>query len=114
LNASNHHGLLIDSAKMHERLQKLGLAWSDADAAYKALEETSKTILAQEFLAATGSVAEREAKARTSEAVREHLKAMADARRTMNAARVNYDVARVYVDLERTNASGQRALVELR
>lgn len=111
---SNHHGLILDSTKLHERLQKLGLEWSDADAAYKALEEAGKTVLAQEFLAGTGSVAEREARARVSETYRAHLKATADARSAMNRAKVNYDVARVYVDLERTNASGQRALVELR
>lgn len=110
---SNHHGLILDSAKLHERLQKLGLAWSDADAAYKALEDVTKTILAEEFLPASGSVAEREAIARTSEAFKGHLKALAAARNAMNTARVNYDVARVYVDLERTNASGQRALVNV-
>jgi hypothetical protein len=111
---NNHHGLILDSNKLHDRLQKLGLEWSDTDAAYKALEDVSKTVLAQEFLAVTGSVAEREAKARVSPAFRDHLKATADARKAMNAARVNYDVARVYVELERTNAAGQRALVDLR
>ena len=111
---SNHHGLILDSNKLHARIQALGLEWSDADAAYKALEEAGKTVLAQEFLAATGSVAERDARARVSEAYRSHLNATAEARNAMNRAKVNYDVARVYVDLERTNASGQRALVELR
>ena len=37
---------------IHDRLQKLGHEWSDADAAYKALEDVSKTVLAQEFLVA--------------------------------------------------------------
>jgi hypothetical protein len=112
--SDNHHGLILDSQKMHDRLRALGLVWGDADAAFKALEDTLKSVLAQEFLGAQGSVAEREARARVSVSVREHLAAMADARKAMNAARVQYDVARVYVDLERTNASGQRALVELR
>lgn len=112
--SSNHHGLILDSTKLHDRLQKLGHEWSDADAAFKALEDVSKTVLAQEFLTTTGSVAEREARARVSDAYREHLKALGEARRAVNVAKVNYDVARVYVDLERTNASGQRALVELR
>lgn len=111
---SNHHGLILDSSKLHDKLQALGHEWSDADAAFKALEDVAKTVLAQEFLSVTGSVAEREARARVSEAYRSHLKATADARSAMNRAKVNYDVARVYVDLERTNASGQRALVELR
>lgn len=112
--SDNHHGLILNSEKLHERLLGLGLAWSDADAAFKALDDTLKTVLAESFLEAEGAVAVREAKARVSPQTREHLKAMADARKAMNAAKVSYDVARVFVDLERTNASGQRALVELR
>ena len=110
---TNHHGLILDSEKLHERLRKLGLAWSDADAAFKALEDVTKTIQAEAFLSSDGSVAEREAKSRVDPRLREHLKALAEARKAMNAARVSYDVARVYVDLERTNASGQRALVSM-
>lgn len=111
MNNDNHHGLIVDSKRLHDKLHTLGLVWSDADAAFKALEDTLKTVLAEAYLANTGSVAEREAKARVSQGVREHLQAMADARKAMNAARVSYDVAKVFVDLERTNASGQRALV---
>lgn len=115
MNASgNHHGLILDSQKLHDKLRTLGLEWSDADAAFKALEDTLKTVLAEAFLESDGAVAVRDAKARISPMVKEHLKAMADARKAMNAAKVSYDVARVFVDLERTNASGQRALVELR
>lgn len=109
--SDNHHGLIIDSHKLHDRLLTQGLAWSDADAAFKALEDTLKTVLAESFLASTGTVGEREAKARVSLPVKEHLQAMADARKLMNSTRVSYDVAKVFVDLERTNASGQRALV---
>lgn len=109
--SDNHHGLILDSRKLHDRLHGLGLEWSDADSAFKALEDTLKTVLAESFLEASGSVAEREARARVSPLVREHLAAMAAARKAMNAARVSYDVAKVFVDLERTNASGQRALV---
>jgi len=111
--SDNHHGLLLDSQKLHDRLRELGLKWSDADAAFKALEDTEKTVLAEAFLSASGTVAEREAKSRTSPEFREHLNAMKDARKAMNAAKVSYEVARVFVDLERTNASGQRALVSL-
>lgn len=114
MSKDNHHGLLLDSQKLHDRLRTLGLEWSDADAAFKALEDTLKTVLAESFLEAEGAVAVREARARVSDRTREHLASMADARKAMNAAKVSYDVARVFVDLERTNASGQRALVELR
>lgn len=109
--SDNHHGLILDSKKLCDRLRILGLEWSDADAAFKALEDTLKTVFAEAFLESEGTVAEREARARTSQKHREHLAAMADARKVANGARVSYDVAKVFVDLERTNASGQRALV---
>lgn len=111
--SDNHHGLLLDSKKLHDRLHDLGLKWSDADAAFKALEDTAKTVLAEAFLEADGTVAVRDARARVSQKYRDHLTALGDARKAMNAAKISYDVARVFVDLERTNASGQRALVSM-
>lgn len=111
---SNHDGLLIDAEALATTLRKRGDDWADKDAAYKALEEVQKSVLAQAFLNVEGgSVAEREAKARASAIFAEHLVAIADAREAANKARVAYDVYRTYVDLMRTNAAAQRALVSL-
>lgn len=112
---NNHDGLLIDATKLAAELRKRGDDWADKDAAYKALEEVQKSVLAQAFLNVDGgSVAEKEAKARASGIFTEHLDAISKARAEANKARVAYDVYRTYVDLMRTNAAAQRALVDLR
>jgi hypothetical protein len=110
---SNHDGLVIEAERLAGELRKRGDDWADKDAAYKALEEVQKSVLANSFVATDGSVAEREAKARISPAFMEHLGAIAKARQEANRARVSYDVYRTYVELMRSNASTQRALVNL-
>jgi len=111
---SNHDGLLLDAEKLATELRKRGDDWADKDAAYRALEEVQKSILAELFLGYSGSVAERESGARSDDAFKEHLRAIAEARKEANRAKVAYDVYRIYVDMTRTNASSQRTLVELR
>ena len=112
--SDNHDGLLLQAEKLAFELRKRGDDWADKDAAYRALEEVQKTLLAEVFLEHEGSVAEREAEARSSVKFRQHLTSIADARKEANRAKVAYDVYRIYVDMTRTNASSQRALVELR
>jgi hypothetical protein len=109
----NHDGLILSPEKLAQELRKRGDDWADKDAAFKALEETQKTILAESFVLNTGSVTEREARARISAPFKEHLEATAKARHEANKARVAYDIYRTYVDLMRTNATTQRALVNL-
>lgn len=110
----NHDGLIISAEKLAGELRKRGDEWADKDAAYRALEEVQKSILAEAFVHTTGSVAEREAQARVSAAFKEHLDAIKAARHEANKARVAYDVYKIYVDLTRTNATTQRTLVDMR
>ncbi len=113
--SDNHDGLLLDADKLAQELRKRGDDWADKDSAYRALEEVQKTVLAESFLdAEAGSVAEREARARSSLKFREHIASLNEARKNANRARVAYDVFKVYCEMKRTNASSQRALVELR
>ena len=112
---SNYHGLLLDADRMATELGKRGQDWADKDAAFRALDEASKSILSQAMLAADdGPVTIKEAKARASVLYKDHLRDLDAARQAANKARVSYDVYRVYVDLVRTNAAGQRALVDIR
>lgn len=111
---NNHDGLLLDASKLAAELRKRGDEWADTDAAFKALDDATKTILAEVFLGTDGTMAEREAKARASQTVKDHMKDVNEARQKANRARVAYDVYRTYVEMNRTNASSQRALVELR
>jgi hypothetical protein len=110
---TNHDGLIIDPEKLAAELRKRGDEWADRDAAYRALEEVQKSVLAECFLSSEGSVAKREARARISAPFREHLEAISKARSAANKARVAYDVYKTYVEMLRTNASSQRALVNM-
>lgn len=114
MHIPDNHGLLVDADKLATELSKRGLDWADKDAAYRALEDTQKSVLSQAMLATNaGPVTMREAVARASIHYMEHLAALDQARHASNKARVSYDVYRIYVDLMRTNSSSQRALVNL-
>ena len=96
-------------------LSKRGLAWSDCEAAAALLEETRKTVLSEcQADHPEDSNAASEAKALRDPRYKEHLKAMVEARRLANRARVNYDVIRAYEGLFRTQEATRRAEASIR
>jgi len=108
---------LIDADKLFHRLQELGEDWADKDAAYKALDDATKSVLAEQALQWTEqgkSAAEADTRARASQPYKDHLHALSEARRAANRARVNYENAKAWVDMKRTNASTERALATMR
>lgn len=112
---NSNPGALMDADKIAHELSERGLAWSDANAAAEALEETQKSVLSELMVSSAGkSQAEKEMLARATPEFREHVLSMVSARRTANRARVRYDTYKVYVELLRTNASTERALATLR
>lgn len=101
---------MINPNEVYERLVTLGDEWSDANCAADLLEETKKTLMAQLFIQSKqSSVAAKEMEALQSKPYIEHIKAMVDARRRANRAKVKYDSARVYSELLRTQAANERA-----
>lgn len=103
-----------DPHEIHDRMVRAGDNWAEADAAARLLEDTLKTVLAQEVqkVMADGSIrgVERaESIARTSPAFIEHVKALAEARERANKSRVRWDSARVFTDLVRTVNANRRA-----
>lgn len=108
-------GALIDADKIAAELSERGLAWADAQAAAEALEEAKKSVLAELMIGAQGkSNAEREMIALASPEYRSHLDSMAQARRNANRARVRWDTYKAWIELVRTNASTERAAMNLR
>ena len=105
-----HDGLLLEAEKLAGELRKRGDEWADRDAAYKALEDVQKTVLAELFMGYSGSIAEREAASRADDAFKSHLASIADARQKANRAKVAYDVFKVYLEMVRTNASSHRTM----
>lgn len=107
--------MLIDANKVAAELSKRGLAWADADAAFRALDDVTKSVLSEAIadLNSDESMAAKETAARRSQLYRDHLIALGHARREANRAKVNYDTYKVWLELQRTNASTERAQMGL-
>lgn len=105
----------FDPDKVAHELSKRGIAWAESDAAYKALDDATKSILSD--IAGKqndGSEASRERAARASAEYREHLRAVSDARTKAAIARVNYDVYQSWIDMKRSEASYNKAEMGIR
>lgn len=106
----------IDPNRIAHTLEERGLEWADKDAAFKALDDVTKTVLSECMadLNEEMSVAAAETKARRSQKYKDHLKALSDARRESNRAKVNYDTYRAFVDLMRSREATDRAQMTLK
>jgi hypothetical protein len=107
----------LDPWEIAAELSKRGLDWADKNAAFKALEDTTKTVLSictsklnDPDLSATAA----EVIARRATGYQEHLKALADARLESNRATVNYDVYKVYIEMRRSLEATNRAEMTMR
>jgi hypothetical protein len=115
----------IDADKMYRKLLEVGGTWADSKAAYEALEQTSKSILADltEFfrfpqgqpgvLVPERSRIEREQEALRSKQYRDHLAAVAVAHKTYLRAQVRYESLKTLVELRRSMESTRRAEMRL-
>lgn len=102
--------------ELRAKLSGLGETWADADAAFRALEDTRQSVIAQvaiPWLDSGKSSAYAESQARASSLVLGHLDQLSEARRAANLARVQYEVFRIYIDLLRTQAANVRAEMQL-
>jgi hypothetical protein len=112
---SDWHELLKDPARFAAAIVKKGEAWSDAEAAAALLEETRKTVLAQQM---TGHgdipVSKAEMHALASDVYRKHILSMVEARRVANKARVAYDGAKAMMELARSAEATRRTEMGLR
>lgn len=105
----------FDPDRIAEELSKRGLTWADCDAAYKALDDATKSVLSECMIEAGDvSVAKAEMHARTHPTYRAHLEAVDRARRAANRARVNLDVFETWIDLKRTEQATKRAEMGMR
>ena len=107
----------LDPDKIYKKLLESGDAWADAESAAQLLEDTRKIVLAEQlirYVPESKSVAEAENRALISQPYREHVKAMNEARRAANRARVNYDTLRALMELRRSQESTRRAEAQIR
>lgn len=105
----------LDPERAYLALTQAGEEWADAEAAAQLLEETRKTVLAQEMTKAeSASIAGKEMLALASDAYREFVAGMVKARKAANKARVRYDSAKVLCELRRSEESSRRAEMGMR
>jgi|DEB3_MinimDraft_2_1074329.scaffolds.fasta_scaffold01832_2 hypothetical protein len=107
----------IDVDRLCHEAEEAGLAWADAKAAYEALEQTRKSVLAVGTKSHLGDgmpYNKAEMMALAEPSYREHLDSMVKAGRAADRARVQYDLKRTRIELLRTNASTERAAMSMR
>lgn len=101
---------LNDPARFAQSIVARGEIWADCEHAADLLEETKGTLLAKitkEHLELPAWKAE--AMAKGDDRYAEHIKAMVDARRLANLARVRYDGAKAMGEFARSAESTRRA-----
>lgn len=107
----------IDTDALCDEAESAGFAWADAKAAYEALEQTRKSVLAQGMKGyfeegMAGNKAETMALA--DDAYLEFVRRMVKAGHTADRARVRFDILKTRIELLRTNASTERAAMSMR
>jgi len=105
----------FDPDKIAHELSERGLKWADADAAFKALDETTKTVLSECIGDLNEDLAYNKAEvvARRSQKYRDHLIAVGSARREANRSRVHLDVWKTCIELMRSQETTRRAEMQL-
>lgn len=106
----------FDPATLAHTLFEHGRDWADKNASADILEETRRTLhsqIAVGLLPECKSVAKAEMHAEATEEYIEHIKAMVEARKAANTARVQYDADRAFIDLLRSQESSRRTEMQL-
>ncbi len=109
----------LDPEELYTNLRARGDKWADADAAYQAFDDVTKTVLAECEIEArkdetTTTQAAIERAGRVAQKYCEHLTALGDARKKANRARVSFDTYKAYIELLRTKSANERAEANLR
>jgi hypothetical protein len=106
----------LDPAKMYVEVMAVGEDWADKKAAYEALDDVSKSVLADitgSYMDGKISKAQAEMYALSSKGYREHLASVAIARQAWLRAQVRYDSIKMLSELRRTQESTRRAEMRL-
>lgn len=105
------------ATEIAERIAASGEEWAEKEAAASWLEETRKSVRAQiavSQIETAGSAAKAQIIAEASDEYRTHIRAMVDARKAANIAKVNYDSGKTWTDLVRTQEATKRAEMTLK
>lgn len=103
--------------KIYHEVTGAGEEWADKKAAYEALDDNTKSVLAEitgRYMDGKISKAQAETMALSSRDYRDHLADLSKARSAFLRAQVKYDSLRMLVELRRSQESSRRAEMSLR
>ena len=103
--------------KIFHEVSEAGDDWADKKAAYEALGDNTKSVLADiisNYLDGKMSKGEAEVRAQGSREYKDHLAAVAKARREWLHAQVKYDSLKMLVELRRSQESTRREEMRMR
>jgi hypothetical protein len=107
----------FDPDKIYATVSEAGEEWADKKSAYEALDDNTKSILADialGYMDGKTSKAEAELRALASKPYRDHLAEVKAARRAWLMTQVKYDSLKMLVELRRSQESSRRAEMNLR
>lgn len=107
----------LDADHIYAEISKAGEDWADKKAAFQALDDLTKTNLADikaDYLGSCKSRSEAEDMALASRAFKDHLGSVAAARRAWLLAEVKYRNLQMLAELRRSEESTRRAEINLR
>jgi hypothetical protein len=107
----------LDPNEIYRQVSQSGETWADQKAAYEALSDNTKSVLAEitgHYMAdGKESKTSAEMRALASKDYREHLASVAKARSAFLRAQVAYDSIKMLAELRRTQESTRRAEMRL-
>lgn len=107
----------FDPDKIRERLLVVGEDWADKKSAFEALNDLTKTVLADvtaNYIQSCASKAESEVRALGDRIYKEHLAGKAAARKEWLRAEVKWKTGVLWAELRRTQESTRRAEANIR
>ena len=107
---------MLEVNEIYTQVVKAGEEWADKKSAYEALDDVTKSILADitsNFLDGKMSKTEAEMRALASGDYKNHLASVKAARRAWLMAQVKYDSVRLLAELRRSEESTRRQEMRL-
>ena len=106
----------FDPDAIYREVTGAGEEWADKKAAFEALDDNTKSVLANitlGYMDGKTSKAEAEVRGLASKAYRDHLAEVKNARREWLLAQVKYDSLKMLADMRRSQESTRRAEMRL-
>jgi hypothetical protein len=107
---------MLNAEQIYHEVSTAGEDWADKKAAYEALDDNTKSVLAEitgRYMDGKTAKGSAEAFALASKDYRDHLADVAKARHAFLRAQVKYDSIKMLAELRRTQESTRRAEMRL-